>query len=136
MYFRHFHGCSPRIALGNIKMHYTLWLLQQRGSNYCSNIALKYFTILSRTHVQHHHTYVALVSTRVSGMNTSLLGSMNLWVCISSTFGINLICTLGVLYIIWQYSVIYCTCDIIIMWILILCALIFQGGDNVNLTCG
>ena len=83
----------------------SLWLL----SWYCIGIYIFYY----KNRAQHHYTCVPLETTIAS-----LFIGMNLWILIV-VVGTNLISTLYwsiVMFIMWQYSVIYCSCDIIEMW--------------------
>ena len=107
-----------------------LQLLQQSYHNYCCDIALEYFTIINRA--QHHWTCVPLETAAVVW---NLFISMNLWISVL-VVGTNLTITLY-----WSRDVHYVAifCDLLHMQyygsvkmfaILILQALILQGGDN------
>ena len=111
----HMHlGAHPLIHVYTIGLsgieNTALQLLQQSHCDYCHDIALEYFTIINRA--QHHYICLPL-ETAIA----SLFIGMNLWVLIV-VVGTNLISTLYcsiVMCITWQYSAIYCTCDIIEM---------------------
>ena len=96
------------IGLGDTE-NITLRLLQQNRCDYCHNISLEY---LLYNRAQHHCTCVPLETT-----TASLSIGMNLWVSMV-VVGTNLISTLYysiVMHNVWQYSAIYCTCNIIEM---------------------